>query len=67
MYSFRTYSEMHVIPEYVRKEYIRVLAGQISDYEKECRKERIDFALIETSKPLDKALFSYLVRREQLY
>ena len=62
-----TKAEMHVIPEYVRKEYIRVLAGQISDYEKECRKERIDFALIETSKPLDKALFSYLVRREQLY
>lgn len=62
-----TKAEMHVIPDYVKKEYIRVLASQISEYEKECRKDRMDFALIETSRPLDKALFSYLVRREQLY
>jgi uncharacterized protein (DUF58 family) len=59
--------EMHVIPDYLRQEYIRVLAGQISEYEKEFRKDRMDFALIETSSPLDKALFNYLVRREQLY
>jgi uncharacterized protein (DUF58 family) len=62
-----TLAEMHVIPDYVRQEYIKVIAGQISDYEKECRKDRMDFALIETSSPLDKALFNYLIRREQLY
>lgn len=60
-----TRAEMHVIPEYLRKEYRKVLTGQISEYEKECQKDRMDFALIETSNPLDKALFSYLVRREQ--
>jgi uncharacterized protein (DUF58 family) len=62
-----TQAEMHVIPDYLRQEYVKVLAGQISTYEKECRKDRMDFALLETSNPLDKALFNYLVRREQLY
>jgi len=62
-----TGDEMHVIPDYLRREYLKVLKRQISEYEKECRKDRMDFALVDTSKPLDKALFSYLVRREQLY
>ena len=62
-----TGDEMHVIPDYLRREYRKVLAAQIKEYEKECRRDRMDFALIETSMPLDKALFSYLVRRQQLY
>jgi uncharacterized protein (DUF58 family) len=62
-----TQAEMHVIPDYIRKEYQRVLTGQIAEYEKECRKDRMDFSMIDTSQPLDSALFSYLVRREQLY
>jgi uncharacterized protein (DUF58 family) len=62
-----TRTEMHVIPDFIRQEYRRVLQNQISEYEKECRKDRMDFCLIDTSQPLDRALFSYLVRREQLY
>lgn len=62
-----TRAEMHVIPDFIRQEYRRVLQNQIGEYEKECRKDRMDFCLIDTSQPLDRALFSYLVRREQLY
>jgi uncharacterized protein (DUF58 family) len=62
-----TRAEMHVIPDYIRQEYRRVLEKQIAEYEKECRKDRMDFFLINTAQPLDKALFSYLVRREQMY
>jgi uncharacterized protein (DUF58 family) len=62
-----TRAEMHVIPDYVRQEYRKLLRNQISENEKECRKDRMDFSLIDTSMPLDSALFSYLVRREQLY
>jgi DNA-binding sugar fermentation-stimulating protein len=62
-----TRAEMHVIPDYIRQEYRRVLQKQIAEYEKECRKDRMDFYLIDTSQPLDSALFGYLVRREQLY
>ncbi len=62
-----TRAEMHVIPDYVRAGYRQVLNKQIAEYEKECLKDRMDFLLIDTSQPLDSALFSYLVRREQLY
>jgi uncharacterized protein (DUF58 family) len=62
-----TRAEMHVIPDYIRQEYRRILKNQIAEYEKECRKDRMDFSLIDTSQPLDSALFAYLVRREQLY
>jgi uncharacterized protein (DUF58 family) len=62
-----TRAEMHVIPDYVRQEYRRLLQHQISENEKSCRKDRMDFSMIDTSLPLDSALFSYLVRREQLY
>jgi uncharacterized protein (DUF58 family) len=62
-----TRAEMHVVPDFLRREYRRILGNQIAEYEKECRKDRIDFSLIDISQPLDRALFSYLVRREQLY
>jgi uncharacterized protein (DUF58 family) len=62
-----TRSEMHVIPDFIRQEYRRVLRDQVARYEKECRKDRMDFSMIDTSQPLDSALFSYLVRRQQLY
>ncbi len=62
-----TGAEMHVIPDYIRKEYRRLIRKQAADYEKECRKDRMDYSFIDTSQPLDRALFDYLVRREQLY
>jgi uncharacterized protein (DUF58 family) len=62
-----TRSEMHVIPDFIRQEYRGVIRDQIARYEKECRKDRMDFFMIDTSQPLDSALFSYLVRRQQLY
>ncbi|NLT67606.1 MAG: DUF58 domain-containing protein [Acidobacteria bacterium] len=62
-----TRAEMHVLPEYMRSQYRILLGKQIEENERECRKDRIDFSLIDTSTPLDSALFSYLVRREQLY
>jgi uncharacterized protein (DUF58 family) len=62
-----TKAEMHVIPDYLRQEYRKLLSGQVAEFEKECRKDRMDYELIDTSKSLDSALFSYLVRRQQLY
>jgi uncharacterized protein (DUF58 family) len=62
-----TRTEMHVIPDYIRQEYRKVIRKQISEFEKECSKDRMDFYTIDTSQPLDSALFGYLVRREQLY
>ncbi len=62
-----TRAEMHVIPDFVRQEYKRILKDQIAYYERECEKDRLDFALINTAQPLDVALLTYLLRREQLY
>jgi uncharacterized protein (DUF58 family) len=62
-----TRAEMHVIPDYVRQEYRKLLKNQITENDKACHKDRMDFSLMDTSQPLDSALFSYLVRREQLY
>ncbi len=60
-------AEMHVIPEFVRRDYRRILKEQISYLERECQRDRMDYALINTSEPLDRALFTYQLRREQLY
>lgn len=62
-----TRAQMHVIPDYIREEYRRIVSQQVSWYELECQKDRIDYMLIDTARPLDSALFTYLVRREQLY
>ncbi len=62
-----TRAEMHVIPEFVRQEYRKILREQIAYFERECQRDRMDYALIDTSQPLDHALFTYLLRREQLY
>ncbi len=62
-----TRAEMHVIPEYIRQEYRRIIRNQIDYFEKECQKDRIDYAMLDTGQPLDHALFTYLLRRQQLY
>jgi uncharacterized protein (DUF58 family) len=62
-----TRAEMHVIPDYVRREYRRLVRDQGVLFERECQKDRIDYALLDTGQPLDTALYSYLLRREQLY
>ncbi len=62
-----TRAEMNVVPDILRQEYRRILKEQISFFERECQKDRIDYALIDTGMPLDHALYTYLLRRERLY
>jgi uncharacterized protein (DUF58 family) len=62
-----TKDEMHVIPDFLRQEYRKIMQNQIEHFEKECQKDRVDYALINTSQPLDSALATYLLRREKLY
>jgi hypothetical protein len=58
---------MHVIPDYIRQEYRKIIKDQTTFFEKECQKDRMDYALLDISQPLDHALFTYLLRRQQLY
>jgi uncharacterized protein (DUF58 family) len=62
-----TREEMYVVPSFVRNEYRRLLMEQIAGFKKECLCDRMDYALLDTSQPLDQALHAYLLRRERLY
>ena len=54
-----------VIPEYLREEYRKLVKAHVSALSKSFGDNRIDYTLIDTSTPLDYALFHYLARRER--
>ena len=53
-------------PEYLRKQYRDVVQAHVASLGKLLRDQRIDYALFNTSQPLDTALFAYLATRERL-
>jgi uncharacterized protein (DUF58 family) len=58
-----TKRRMHVIPDYLRTKYLEILQDHIEKIRKELSGSRIDYVLLNTSKPLDLALFTYLAAR----
>jgi len=56
--------KMHVIPEYLRTQYLTIINEHIARLRKEMSGARIDYTLMDTTKPVDEALFSYLAARE---
>jgi uncharacterized protein (DUF58 family) len=58
-----TQEKMHVIPEYLRAQYLNVLGDHIQKLKKDLKAVQIDYALMNTSKPLDAGLFAYLAAR----
>jgi uncharacterized protein (DUF58 family) len=61
-----TGEKMPVIPEYLRTQYREVVREHVAALGKQLRDQRIDYALFDTSRPLDGALFAYLSTRERL-
>ena len=61
-----TGERLPVVPEQVREEYRRLVAEHIATLSRVLGKDRIDYVQIETSTPLDGALFAYFSRRERL-
>lgn len=61
-----TGERMPVIPEYLRQQYRDLISAHTASLSKVLAGSRIDYALFDTSKPLDHALFSYLSTRERL-
>jgi uncharacterized protein (DUF58 family) len=55
-----------VVPSRLREEYRRLVREHIESLTKILGEHRIDYALFDTSKPLDHALFRYLTRRQKL-
>ena len=60
-----TGERMPVVPDYVREQYRALVAEHIGALERRFGEHRIDSMMIETSTPLDHALFHYLVRRQR--
>ena len=58
-----TSDKMHVIPEYLRDQYLKVVGTHIEELQKGLKAVQIDYTLMNTSKPLDSALFAYLAAR----
>jgi uncharacterized protein (DUF58 family) len=60
-----TGERMPVIPDYLRAQYREVVGAHMATLSRRMRDQRIDYALFNTSKPLDQALFAYLMARER--
>jgi uncharacterized protein (DUF58 family) len=58
-----TQKKMHVIPEYLRPQYLEILKSHMEKLSSEMAANRIDYTLMNTSKPLDQGLFNYLAAR----
>src|SRR5499427_159811 len=59
-----TGTKMPIIPEYLRKQYRELVQQHTDALSKRIGESRADYALFDTSKPLDRALFSYLASRQ---
>lgn len=58
--------QIPIVPESLREEYQRMIRAHIEAIGQRCSASRIDYALLDSSRPLDHALFSYLSVRERL-
>jgi uncharacterized protein (DUF58 family) len=59
--------EIMAVPSLVREEYLKQIGDLIELYRRELRVVGIDYELVDTSKPLELALLSYLSVREKMY
>ncbi len=58
--------EVPVVPEVFAAQYRKLMQEHIEALRTKCSESRIDYVLMNTSQPLDEALFSYLGNRERL-
>ena len=58
--------QMPVVPDSFREQYRSLVKEHIDRLTQKFSEQRIDYALLNTSEPLDRALFSYLSSRERL-
>ena len=61
-----TGEEVPVIPDTFAKQYRELVQEHIASLRTRFSNERIDYVLLDTSKPLDEALFVYLGHRERM-
>lgn len=62
-----TDEEVMAVPDLVREYYLKEIRDLIALYQRELRLVGVDYILVDTSKPLDFALLSYLAARSRDY
>lgn len=60
-----TGEEIPVVPESLLQQYRELIQGHIEALRTRCSEIRVDYTVVDTSRPLDDALFSYLAHRER--
>ncbi|MGD8319254.1 MAG: DUF58 domain-containing protein [Gemmatimonadota bacterium] len=58
--------QIPVIPERLREEYRRLVEAHLAELERRFTGNAVDYQVLDTSRPLDLALFRYLSARERL-
>ena len=58
--------QLPVVPEALREQYVSLVRAHIDALTARFSEARVDYALLDTSTPLDHALFKYLTTREKL-
>jgi uncharacterized protein (DUF58 family) len=61
-----TGEELPIVPEVFAEQYRKMMQDHIAAIRSKCSDARIDYVLLNTSQPLDEALFRYLGNRERL-
>ena len=57
--------QIPVVPDAMRKEYVSLVNAHIDALQQRFSEVRVDYTLLNTSKPLDHALYRYLGSREK--
>ena len=58
--------QIPVVPDRLREDYRRMIRAHVRELDERLTANRIEYTLLDTSKPLDLALFRYLSARERL-
>lgn len=58
--------QIPIVPEALRDQYRQLVQAHVTALTERCSANRIDYTLVNTSSPLDYALFNYLSARERL-
>ena len=58
--------QLPVVPEALREQYVSLVRAHVDALTARFSEARVDYALLDTSAPLDHALFKYLTTREKL-
>ena len=58
-------AQIPVVPDAMRKEYVSLVNAHTTALQQRFSEVRVDYTLLDTSKPLDHALYKYLASREK--